>query len=313
VSDASMQEIDYLGEKVIKWQRGASTFLAWPQGGARLMNWHLHYGDGSIRDIIHWPDSLEDLKNVAAVRGGNPILFPFCGRSFDQGEMGFWRTPEGERLPMPIHGFAKSGKFELLNLNQNGFSARLLPIAEDQKGYPYRYEFTVSYRFEELALYVELRLHNLDTVPIPWSAGHHFYFTLPSRDGASRADYGVFIPAKEAYRHANDGSLVPVADFPQEDRFDSAGLRDRIHTRLKSNRITFGPTDGEEQIEIRVGTDEKPDPGTTVVTWTETDTSPFYCVEPWMGPPNSPAHKSGLHFVPPGRSQSFLTEVHLRQ
>lgn len=307
-----MQEIDYLGEKVIRWERGASTFLAWPPGGARLMNWYLRYADGTIRDVIHWPDNLASLKEIASVRGGNPILFPFCGRSFDQGEQGFWRTPAGERRPISIHGFAASSQFEVLNLNQNGFSARLLPTPETRESYPYRYDFTVTYRFEELALYAEFRLQNLDTEPIPWSAGHHFYFTLPSREGSSRADYQIYIPAKEAYRHSSDGSLVPVSDFPQEERFDSAGLRDRIHTRLKWNRVTFGPTDGDEQIDIRFGNSEKPDPGAAIVIWTEGEDSPFFCVEPWMGPPNSPASKVGLHFVEPGKSQSFLAEVHLR-
>jgi len=307
-----MQEIDYLGHKIVKWERGSSTFLAWPQVGARLMNWHLSYPDGTIRDIIHWPDQPISLETIAKVRGGNPILFPFCGRTFDRGEIFHWRTPGGERLPMPMHGFAKDGKFELQNLSQNGFSARLVPTAEDQKCYPYSYEFTVSYRFEELALYVEFRLKNLDTKPIPWSAGHHFYFAVPWREGTARSDYRILLPAKEAYRHNPDGSLLPLPEAPQEDTFDSSGLRDRIHCRLRTNQVVFGPDDGEEQIRIRVGTEEKPDPATTVVTWTETDTSPFYCVEPWMGPPNSPEHKLGLHMVKPGKSQTFLVEVLLK-
>src|SRR5690606_28970594 len=109
--------------------------------------------------------------------------------------------------------------------------------------------------------------------------------------------------------HSKDGSLLPVPEFPQEETFDSAALCDRIHTRLRSNTVPFGPTSGEEMIEIRIGANEKPPSSATVVTWTETETSPFYCVEPWMGPPNSPQHKMGLHLVEPGKSQSFLVEV----
>lgn len=306
-----MQEINYLGERVFKWQRGKSSFLAWPEHGARLMNWNLAYADGSFRDIIHWPDNLTSLDQIGRIRGGNPILFPFCGRCYDGGEIGFWRTPSGERKPMPMHGFAREGNFEVQHLNQNGFSARLLPTEENKECYPYRYEFTVSYRFEELSLYVELCLRNLDAIAIPWSAGHHFYFTLPSREGFSRADYEISIAAKEAYKHAPTGDLVPVLDFLQGNRFDNVGLQDRIHTGLKLNTVSFGPLDGSEQINLRIGTEEKPPRGTSVVTWTESDNSPFYCVEPWMGPPNSPAHKLGLHLVPPGKSHSFLAEIHL--
>jgi hypothetical protein len=30
-----------------------------------------------------------------------------------------------------------------------------------------------------------------------------------------------------------------------------------------------------------------------------------------MGPPNSPEHGNGLHFVEPGRTDTFVTEVSL--
>ena len=56
-----------------------------------------------------------------------------------------------------------------------------------------------------------------------------------------------------------------------------------------------------------------PLPGATVVTWTEFDDSPFYCVEPWMGPPNSPEHKKGLHWVEPGETESFNVKVSLEE
>ena len=41
----------------------------------------------------------------------------------------------------------------------------------------------------------------------------------------------------------------------------------------------------------------------------ESDTSPFYCVEPWMGAPNSAANPK--HFVAPGASKTFLSEISL--
>ena len=50
----------------------------------------------------------------------------------------------------------------------------------------------------------------------------------------------------------------------------------------------------------------------TFVTWTESDDSPFYCVEPWMGPANAAEHKTGLHLVPPGGSESFTVSVAVR-
>ncbi|MGB0413847.1 MAG: hypothetical protein ACPGJU_05315, partial [Coraliomargarita sp.] len=47
------------------------------------------------------------------------------------------------------------------------------------------------------------------------------------------------------------------------------------------------------------------------VIWTEDKDSPFYCVEPWMGPPNAPEHKQGLHAVNGGETSIFGVEVSL--
>ena len=45
------------------------------------MNWNLRMADGSVRDVIHWPENA-DFGNFAEVLGGNPILFPFSARTF---------------------------------------------------------------------------------------------------------------------------------------------------------------------------------------------------------------------------------------
>ena len=95
-----MEKISYLGHTLTRWQVGPSTFLAMPEKGARLMNWHLTLGDGSVRDVIYWPE-LSVLDDIAKVRGGNPILFPFCGRTFDGGTINCWRDGNGIRRPMP--------------------------------------------------------------------------------------------------------------------------------------------------------------------------------------------------------------------
>ena len=88
---------------------------------------------------------------------------------------------------------------------------------------------------------------------------------------------------------------------------------DRIHFRLKENRVKFGLKNGEEDVTILVSDAARPLPGATVVTWTKSAESPFYCVEPWMGPPNSPENKKGLHWVEPGETDRFLVKVTLEE
>ena len=95
--------------------------------------------------------------------------------------------------------------------------------AKRRKAYPFDYRFTVRYVFEELSFKVFLKLENLGNQPILWSAGHHFYFTLPWHDGLERSDYRFKIPAKKCFRHAADGSLEPVK--PLRKRATLANLR----------------------------------------------------------------------------------------
>jgi galactose mutarotase-like enzyme len=276
------------------------------------MNWNLKMADGSVRDVIHWPEDA-DLDGMAKVRGGNPILFPFAGRTYHAGKIGQWKDQNGTVRPMPMHGFARGGAFEMIALDESGFTSELKPDAVAREAYPFNYRFTVRYVFEAVSLKVYLRLDNLGDEPILWSAGHHFYFTLPWHGGLQRTDYRFEIPAKKCYTHAPDGSLLPVPKGWERDHsFGNPENNDRIYTKLKGDTATFGPNGGEEDIGIRILSESDTySSWNAFVVWTEAPDSPFYCVEPWMGPPNSPEHKKGLHAVSGGSSATFGVEVAL--
>lgn len=304
-----MEKVPYSGQTLTRWQVGNSTFLALPEHGARLMNWHLAHGDGSVRDILYWPEDA-DFSAFHSVRGGNPILFPFSARTFDAGDIRFWRDPAGVRRPMPMHGFARHGEFKVTRLDARGFTAVYVPDDDAKESYPFNYEFTVAYRFSELGLACELTLRNLDKQPIPWSAGHHFYFTVPWTEGLTRGDHVIRIPATRTLRQDfNTGGLVAAPTFQPEERLDNPELIDTFHLGLKSNAVTLGPVDGPGGIIVRHGTAAVPAPEATFVTWTMNPEAPFYCIEPWMGPPNAPETKVGLHWVQPGQAQSFVVEI----
>jgi galactose mutarotase-like enzyme len=302
-----MEIIDYQGIKINQWHVGPSTFRAWPEAGARLMDWQITLAVGHPRPVLYWPGQA-DLAKPAKIRGGNPILFPFVARTFDEGELGFWND-DGLRRPMPMHGFARDGKFTVKHADDTGFTALLDPSPAARAAYPYDYEFSVTYEFAELSFWVHLDLANHSPTPIPWCAGHHFYFNLPWHAGLTRRDYALRIPARKAFRHTADGRLEPEKNFSTETTFADPSIVDLIRCKLKSNLVSFGPKNDEENITIRLGRDPVPDAWATVVTWTENDASPFYCVEPWMGPPNAPSHQHGLHFVAPGASERFSVEV----
>lgn len=268
--------------------------------------------DGSVRDVIHWPENA-DMSNLANVRGGNPILFPFAARTYHDGQVNRWKAPDGEIRPMPRHGFARNGLFELTQTTDYGFTAELRPRPEDAEAYPFDYRFSVRYEFSDISLRAYLSLENHGDQPIPWSAGHHFYFALPWHEGLARGDYEFDIPARKCFTHAPDGSLLPVEKgWEMPESFGRPEVSDRIYTKLKGGLATFGPRSGEEQIGIRLlDTAETYSAWNAFVVWTERPDSPFYCVEPWMGPPNAPAHGHGLNQVPPASAATFAVEVAL--
>jgi len=303
-----MEKIPYFGQTLIRWHVGGSTFLALPERGARLMNWSLAMGDGSVRDVIHWPE-IASMDEFHKARGGNPILFPFCARTFDRGEIGFWRDARGIRRPMPTHGFARQGEFRTLRVDATGFEAVLVPGDEARMCYPFEYEFRVAYRFSAFGLTCNLTLENLGGEPLPWSAGHHFYFKLPWSEGASRADYLIRIPAAARLRQDATGQLVAGPKLGAVEPMDNPALVDTFHTALKGPDAVFGEKGHAGDVTIRLGSEAVPPAGSTFVTWTEANDSPFYCVEPWMGPANAAEHKMGLHFVPAGGRETFTVSA----
>ncbi len=307
-----MEKISIQGQTLTRWRVGSSTFLALPEKGARLINWNVTLGDGSVRDVIFWPEN-SDFGDVAKVRGGNPILFPFNARTFDRGDIHFWRAADGVRRPMPMHGIARQGNFKVTASDPRGFSTQFQPDAEAHAAYPFDYEFTVTYRFESFGLMCELALKNLGTEPLPWSAGHHFYFTMPWTEGTGRGDYLIRIPATKRLRQdGKTGQLLPGPTLQTDESLANPALVDTLHLGLRHNEIVFGEKGRPGDVVMRLGTEKTPPPDATCVTWTLADDSPFYCVEPWMGPPNAAEHKVGLHFVKPGDTGKFVVSIHVK-
>lgn len=306
-----MEKVPYQGQTLTRWRVGNSTFLALPEKGARLMNWNITLGDGSVRDVLYWPEHA-NFSEFAKVRGGNPLLFPFSGRCYDKGDIHFWRAADGVRRPMPMHGIARQGDFKVTQLDARGFVAEFVPGEEARACYPFEYEFTVTYRFEPVGLSCEFALTNRGGVPLPWSAGHHFYFTLPWSEGTTRQDYLIRIPATQRLRHEATGRLGPGPLLQAEESFANPAIVDALHVGLKGSEAVFGERGKPGDVIVQLGTAKVPPPGSTFVTWTMDDSSPFFCVEPWMGPPNAPENKVGLHEVAPGETQRFAVSVRVK-
>lgn len=275
------------------------------------MDWKVQLAGNKVRPVIHWPETVPADTPFSNVRGGNPVLFPFASRSYHKGRQFAWKTPAGQVLEMPQHGFSRGSHFELETVEEQGFTARLSPDGNARAIYPFQYEFRVKYQFSNLALKVTFSLLNKDESAIPWAAGHHFYFTLPWIEGTSRSHYQLHLDARKSTYFSAEGKLHPEKLEKGPVNFDDPRLVDRIHFELRDRRLHFGPKSGEEPVFITIGEDHVPPKHAAVVTWAASEDAPYYCVEPWMGLPNAPEHGKGLHWVDPGQEQSFTVEVSL--
>ena len=121
------------------------------------------------------------------------------------------------------------------------------------------------------------------------------------------------IPARATVRQDFEhGQLHIGPRLGPEESLANKDLTDVFHTSLKSNVVVLGEHGSESRISLRIGSNRVPPKSAVVVTWSPDDGAPFYCVEPWMGPANSPEHKTGLYLVAPSATQTFLVEVDLK-
>jgi galactose mutarotase-like enzyme len=136
---------------------------------------------------------------------------------------------------------------------------------------------------------------------------------LPRAEGTTRADYRIRIPATRRYKHDfATGQLTPGPALNLEEPLSHPALVDTQHTHLTDNEVLFGEPGRPGAISVRLGDTAVPPPDATFVTWTLDDAAPYYCVEPWMGPPNAPENKLGLHFVAPGKTEKFTVAVSVK-
>ncbi len=274
---------------------------AWfaPQAGARLLTWRRNG-----QAWIHWPDDA-DWSMPAKVRGGNPVLFPFIARHMVDGKVGLWREGgcEGGALhKLPMHGFARDLPFAVSAQS----ATRLVMSLEDnevtRRGYPFTFRFDVEYELGVDTLTATLRTTNRGSSPLPYYAGHHFYFPVAA---AERMDWRVEMQSSGGTTQNEDGSMTDHGVLEGPWTLDRPELIDRMHLRDGSN--------GECRWIHKSGRGIRFDldvPGSipwhAVTTWTQTAESPFYCVEPWLGLPNAIHHGRWLRWLPPGMTETAV-------
>jgi len=283
--------LQYQGQDLLRIGSAGCYLLLAPDHGGRLVRW-VHQG----QDILFWPEDA-DWSRVAKVRGGNPLLFPFIGRHFVDGEAGKWRDRDGTVHALPQHGFARDLPFEVVEVSDSAVSLLLTSSNATRSGYPYSFDFTVTYRLVSGGLEATLATRNTGDRPLPYYAGHHFYFALPH---ALRAASHVSMPPSARVRQNGDGSLTGAEPGDSSYAIEDPRLQDTFHVLRAAGPVRLAMP--SRTIEIALD-DAGSVPWHAVTTWTERDDSDFYCVEPWLGLPNAIAHGQGLRWLDAGAEE----------
>lgn len=274
---------------------GDDKVLVSAEHGARILRW-----ERAGREIITWPDNA-DWSKILKVRGGNPVLFPFIARHFVDGKNELWRDASGTVRPMPQHGFARDAKFSVVEGGpEYSLRMRLVDSAETREIYPFGFQFDVVVTLHAASrLEVAFETTNTGTAPLPYYAGHHFYFTLPHRE---RGDWTLDLPCVAWGRQSPDGAIVREAAKTSSLNLVDDTLIDRFQIEPTSPAFVLKNSRNARQLRFELS-----HPGSVpwyaVTTWTMAADSDFYCIEPWLGLPNAIHHGEGLRTLAPGAKE----------
>lgn len=261
--------------------------------GARVLKW-----ERNGRAIIPWPDNA-DWNRYRKIRGGDPVLFPFVARHYVDGKNEFWRDASGTVRPMPQHGFALEAKFTVIeDGNDHALRMRLTDSAETRAIYPFSFQFDVVVSLlSGSRLEVRFETTNTGTNPLPYYAGHHFYFAIPHGE---RADWNLNVPSVDWGKRGDNGAVVHEKATSDTFPLSDPAAIDRFQIQPKTSRITLSNAVTQKQLTFELA-HEGINPWYVVTTWSETPESDFYCIEPWLGIANAIHHGEGLRWVQPGQ------------
>lgn len=264
--------------------------------GARILRW-----EKAGREIITWPENA-DWGNILKVRGGNPILFPFIARHFVDGKNELWRDASGQVRPMPQHGFCRDADFSVVEGEpENSLRMRYVDSDETRNIYPFSFQFDVVVNLlPGSRLEVRFETTNTGKDPLPYYAGHHFYFALPHTE---RADWTLHIPNAAWGRQSPDGTIVREPATETDLHIDDAKIIDRFQIEPTDPKPTLRNSKTGQSLVFELNHSGSV-PWYAVTTWTQTAESNFYCIEPWLGLPNAIHHGEGLRKLAPGTKET---------
>lgn len=246
---------------------GNTRALVAPERGCHITSLHI-----GTRELFYMDRATFD-NPARHVRGGVPLMFPFCGRLVDD-----TFVPSGARIAQ--HGFARDHPWRVVERGAAWIRCAFEVPAEVRAVFPYNFTLDHTIWVWPGGLQAELLVHNHDTRPIPMTPGWHPYFAIAA---ANKPATRVDIPAYPHEKINNTGE--PNFPFPMP----ASG---RMSAEL--------PGEGPVRIEMSANLP-------LLQTWTQAGAD-FLCLEPFGGMPNA-VNQPDAPTVPPGGATRWWMRI----
>lgn len=263
---------------------------------------HRDHGDLLWRGDARWWDR------------SSPILFPVVGRCADDRI-----SVGGKSYPMPLHGFAQSMEFEVVEQAQDRCLLRLADTPATHVHYPFQFVLDLAYRLTGEGLSVEAKVRNPGVAALPASFGFHPGFRWPLIPGLAKEDHRLVFAADDRLDvfRARNGLILPESSvldvkygvLPLSERlFDSGAM---VLKSLRSRHVRFDAP--APSLAIEVGFRNLSSLG----IWMKPGAD-FLCIEPWAGHGDPDGFegdifaKPGILPIAPGEAATFAMDIAIR-
>ncbi len=289
-----------------------------------------------VRFAQEWLETLylaRDYSPREGWTGKAPLLWPATGRNFPPdleerrkaGEIfdeGAWDW-NGQRYPMPIHGFVRDLAWELESAETAVDAASALVTLEDtaetRRMYPFGFRITAAYTLAQGALEIryDVTADADNEGAMPFSIGNHITFVTPLVPGGDAGKVVLVTPSSEELLKTGYG--IPTGETRPRSHAD--GIELGAVERLRAFSLTG--YSGEPFVELRDPAgltirmshraSEVPNAPVILFNFWGDAAGGFFSPEPWVGLQNSLVMQKGLVRLPPGGGFDWTIRIEIRR
>ena len=216
--------------------------------------------------------------------GQAPILFPICGRLFEQ-----TCTYDGKTYRMGTHGFARTSDYCVKKVTDSEIVFRLEANDETRAVYPFDFALEIGYRLENATLLTTATIYNTGSEILPATFGGHPGFNVPLGGDGCFSDFYLefgeecspdeimmtptcFLTGKRQAYPLVDGKRLPLS----HDLFNI----DAIFLSRVADSVTLRSDKTDRAVTLRY-----PDMPYLGIWHAPRTDAPYVCIEPWCGLP----------------------------